>query len=343
MDFGPPPTPEFLAEDRYNDIFIDCTATFVLCFVCVILRLLSTRPARRSLWLDDGAAVLALIFAIGQYVGILYQRKLGFGKHIQAAILIDPNVAANFLKLTLSLEFVYISAITCVRFCILFFLWRIFGPTSMRKYLVTLLVVCGLLALTNYIGAALNCFRVNNTFDPNDLAKKCIDSHKFYVAIAIFNCVIDFSLMLLPVPYVLRLQISQRRKWMVVCSFAVAGLTCILSAIKVDVIINKFSTADPTWETLDLMKWSSLEIFCGIVAVCMPTFRPLLLWVWVRTPFHTPKTSQVSQVPDRTKASGHIYLADMGGESQSRLAQPAEARSLPIEEWESDEIDPRGK
>lgn len=52
-------TPEYLSQNKYPNFFASCTIAFAVCMSCIALRVLSSRMARKSLWLDDYAVIVA--------------------------------------------------------------------------------------------------------------------------------------------------------------------------------------------------------------------------------------------------------------------------------------------
>ena len=57
----PPPTPEFLAADRWNEFFVPATVTFALSCTALVLRFTAALVARKKLWFDDYFAIIAAV------------------------------------------------------------------------------------------------------------------------------------------------------------------------------------------------------------------------------------------------------------------------------------------
>jgi isoprenylcysteine carboxyl methyltransferase (ICMT) family protein YpbQ len=53
---------------------------------------------------------------------------------------------------------------------------------------------------------------------------KCIDTILFFVANSISNCIIDFLVIVLPIPEILKLQVSRSKKWGLCGIFLLGGM-----------------------------------------------------------------------------------------------------------------------
>jgi len=85
----------------------------------------------------------------------------------------------------------------------------------------------------------------------------------------------------------------------------------IVSIIRVKALVSVSTSENVTWDNYPAMLWSRLEINCGIICICMPTLRLVLVRL-----FPTPDNSN--------QASGDAYKRSRisrGGNKPSRMAQ----------------------
>lgn len=69
-------------------------------------------------------------------------KDLRFGRHIAVAMMtVGPDVIPRFFKSVLGMELLYAMTITSCKWSIIALLWRIFGKTKMRVYLMVLLLI----------------------------------------------------------------------------------------------------------------------------------------------------------------------------------------------------------
>ncbi|KAF2463888.1 uncharacterized protein BDR25DRAFT_319620 [Lindgomyces ingoldianus] len=300
--------PDYFTANRFNDVFIPATVTFAIATTCVCLRFIAGWISKRPLWYDDyfaGITGLTVKKACGVaiYSVVGTWRGMGFGRHIGAAMIIHPTVIKDFMTSIFVLELLYTTAISTAKLSIIAFLWRIFGKTSMRYILVGLLCFTLSWFIAILFTSIFSCVPVNAFWDITITDKRCIDTYKFYVGITFPNMLCDFIITLVPAPYVWNLQVSLKQKLLITFTLFFGGFTSIISAVRLANIFNNFSLADPTWDSVTLMKWTAVEVFCAITSVCLPTFRPLLRWATG----HSLATAAEASRPSRSGGSKNFF------------------------------------
>jgi hypothetical protein len=95
------------------------------------------------------------------------------------------------------------------------------------------------------------------------------------VAFGVLNIVTDWFILFLPIPVVWGLQLERRAKWSISSLFAVGFFTCIISIVRLFYSRRVDNTTDPSWDYVHISLISSIECAAGILAACMPTWRPL--------------------------------------------------------------------
>ncbi|KAM0080834.1 hypothetical protein ACKRZS_007003 [Fusarium odoratissimum] len=107
----------------------------------------------------------------------------------------------------------------------------------------------------------------------------CIDVGQFFVILAIINLFTNVIVLLIPVPEVLKLQMSREKKGAVFGVLALGGLVCIASAVRVYYLDVFSKAADNTWAMGTVAIWSSVEPSMGIVSACLPSFKSFLRYL----------------------------------------------------------------
>jgi hypothetical protein len=102
----------------------------------------------------------------------------------------------------------------------------------------------------------------------------CINFQAAIVAFGIINIVTDWWILALPIPIVMALSLERRTKWSICSLFLVGGVVCVLSIIRL-LYAKRFESGDPSWEFSTISTISTAECSLGILAACMPTWRPL--------------------------------------------------------------------
>jgi hypothetical protein len=103
---------------------------------------------------------------------------------------------------------------------------------------------------------------------------KCLNFRIVIVAFGVINIITDWWILALPIPVVMGLSLQRRTKWSICSLFLVGGVVCILSIVRL-LYANHGESYDPSWDFSPLSTISTAECALGILAACMPTWRPL--------------------------------------------------------------------
>ncbi|KAL0262019.1 hypothetical protein SLS55_003454 [Diplodia seriata] len=264
--------------------------------------------AKKPLSWDDWLAFVAAVNTVGVFIGTMLWLRFGLGRHSAAVMQDDPKDVSRFFQTILANEIMYTTALACARLSLVAFFYRIFGVSSMRYFLhgfvfviiswaiatvrVLSLKMCFtlLIAFRQYVPSIRTCWPIASFWDGTN--QNCIDIFKFYVGVAIGGIVTDFGLMVLPIPYIWRLNVPRYQKVLVVCTLVFGGFACFVTIIRL-VKITQLDLSDPTWGTVDLMIWTGLEVYwyvpippliqsvmlnvsSAVICCCLPTLRPLV-------------------------------------------------------------------
>jgi hypothetical protein len=84
----------------------------------------------------------------------------------------------------------------------------------------------------------------------------------------------------------------------------------VVSIVRLKFLVHFANSADPTWSQLDTILWSDIEINVGVICVCMPSMRVILVRIFPKAFGSTRNTSN----KDRAKCgSRRGYKAESGG------------------------------
>lgn len=141
----------------------------------------------------------------------------GLGKHYET---LSPNDQALAWKLLFSEYLPYDMGITLTKLSVIFFYLRVFEVNdSFRKvlWLTGLLVISWMLfALFSTI---FQCKPISKSWLPLEPGT-CINIYQWWLGSAISSLIIDFIILLLPVPMLLNLQMQASRKFLIMVVFA---------------------------------------------------------------------------------------------------------------------------
>ncbi|KAF6826119.1 integral membrane protein [Colletotrichum plurivorum] len=262
----------FRAESRANEVFTIHLIFFFLAIISVIARLAAARVSARRITWDDWLAFLSLFFVIGVFAGTMLWLRFGLGRHEIVVQEEDPMNIVRFYQTIFANEIMYPLSLSSARLSLVVLYHRIFGLFNARYWLYGLQAFIVAWAIYATLPLILACHPVSNFWTTH---KNCVDISKIYISIAVGSIVTDFILILLPMPYAARLRMSWYKKALLLMSFVFGGFNCFITIIRL-VKVSNFDYKDPTWGTVDLMIWTGLEAYCGVICCCLPTLRPLL-------------------------------------------------------------------
>ncbi|KAL2884411.1 hypothetical protein SGCOL_000357 [Colletotrichum sp. CLE4] len=276
--FGPPPDDLDISESsvtRNNAAVIILAA---LASVAVVLRLMARFLQGHSLKADDWA-ILASLLLVGATVGLsIAGGAYGAGNHVWS---FTPLNLTQVFKILYAYTFIYGTACAATKISILLFYQRIFllSTASSPSFKISLTLGYVLsIAYPIIIWATMANACSPISFYWNQFVGeqgKCIDINTFYLALAIINMVNDVIVLLIPIPQILKLQMSGRKK-AAVCSIMLLGsFVCVASIVRITYLSTFSHALDITWQMGPVFIWSAIEPSIAIVSACLPHLAPL--------------------------------------------------------------------
>ncbi|KAJ5988612.1 hypothetical protein N7481_003822 [Penicillium waksmanii] len=200
--------------------------------------------------------------------------RYGYGRRF-ALIEADVTKVTMLLKLDFVLEISYLISLASIKisFCLLYL--KVFSITKLRwlYYLVIVIVTCQF--IEELFVVIFQCSPVSKFFHPTTVAGSCIDLYVFYFISFATRLATDILLFLLPIPHVLRLQMPFGVKAGLVVMFGLGLLVCVTSIVRVAYI--RHFEKDLTWDLVEALNWSSIEVCIAILIACIPSFRNLVV------------------------------------------------------------------
>jgi hypothetical protein len=293
-------------EHNYVSVLI---AFFVLAAVAVLLRLVARVKARVPMWWDDliiGFSFLGcLVFTV---LGYTIKDK-GLGTDIWA---VPHDNVTLILKRLFFLFLLYITSRDFVRLSILLFYQRIFGqiPVVRRLIQVTFGVVlaCWLSFAFVIIFGCKPMDHFWKGWDGEDEGH-CVSNHVLFWSGAAIVTAIDAWIMIFPLPFIVRLKFSLRKKILTAVMFSFGIFVVIVSCYRMSTISNFTLSKNPTYDFVEVGIWSGLELYVGIICACLPHLHSLLKPVYAWVGVMSGKSTQNSSGP-----SGGV--GSSGGSSQ---------------------------
>ena len=217
---APPPgvLPNFIDPVTLADSIVAvCAATSVLAVILLCMRLYSTTKITRSASYDDAASVIALILSLC-YAGLIISTRdntrHGWDFPISA-------YTSSFAKIVFTEQIFAALSLLFSKASILLLLFRLFGPTRWFRYMVYLgLAWVTVICLVSVIVASVLCApRRDEHFEDLAVAKRCTHESTWAVVQGTSDVVVDFYIIYLPIPMLMKLNMGFQRKLGVMAIF----------------------------------------------------------------------------------------------------------------------------
>ncbi|KAI9834034.1 MAG: hypothetical protein M1819_003319 [Sarea resinae] len=242
-----PPTrqPEFLA--------IQITFTSVAVII-VGLRVFTRRHYRKIFGADDwvimAATLLAIVGTVTECSGIAG----GTGLHYWD---VPPNVNPAFAQK--------------VRFGLIYYLAYQGNGT-----------LCTAFALGALFAGIFQCSPVRKTWLGHLVqGGKCFDQYLYFKLVSVINIILDFVVLLLPMPILLRLNMPWKQRIALALVFGIGLFACVSSIIRLAVWFtvsdNLRQNPDATWNRVRISDWSCIEYTTGLICASLPHLKPLIV------------------------------------------------------------------
>ncbi|EFQ89000.1 hypothetical protein P3342_009549 [Pyrenophora teres f. teres] len=294
--------PDRYKGDKFVAIGITGCAVAVTAFV---LRMLASvgKKGRQVSW-DDFTMGIVVLLNIPPTVFTYYLVKNGLGRDIWT--LTDVQIT-NVLKFYFMGEIFYVVALGISKISILFFYLRVFPAKSFRVLTYSVMGVSAAYTIAFFFATTMQCWPISQAWTQWDGLHKgrCNNIHlQGWIAAAI-NIALDVVVMILPMKHLAALNMSLKKKIMVMSMFSVGIFVVFVSAIRLYSLIHFASTENITWNYVDAGIWSLIEINVSIICGCMPAHRLLIVKLWPKMRANLASSMNVS-----TKKSTNVSTTD---------------------------------
>ncbi|OAF99007.1 uncharacterized protein CC84DRAFT_1191485 [Paraphaeosphaeria sporulosa] len=278
------------------------TAGIGLAVLSFILRMAACLKGRSISW-DDAAMALVVALAIPPAAFGFMLIDNGLGRDMWT--LKDYQIT-NVLFYYFMGEIFYILALGFSKISILFFYLRVFPAREFRMQIYGVMALCGAYTIAFFFATTFQCIPVSLAWTQWDglHAGKCNDIHlQGWVAAAI-NILLDVIVMVLPLKHLAGLNMTLKRKLMVMSMFSVGAIVIFTSAMRLYSLVHFANSHNITWDYVEAGYWSLIEVDVSIICGCMPAHRMLIARAWpkIKLTFHSTKGNSMNS-KDFTAAS----------------------------------------
>ncbi|KAF2792104.1 hypothetical protein K505DRAFT_388011 [Melanomma pulvis-pyrius CBS 109.77] len=256
----------------------------LLAGVAVLARFWSRRRKNMKWRMDDWILIPALLLCIANAIVMLVAATNGnLGRLMPLGPngfpIVNPDFE-TFQKCIYANKIISTLSIAVTRYAILLFYNRIFIGHSFNISVWVLYVLNGAWGIAYTLLFVFSCIPISDTWKAAHGAtnRHCVPLLPIKIY-AIASILIDVSMLLIPWPQIVRLNISRREK---VAVLAIFGLGALVLAVAIGKCIEFFSVISKiskdhqiTFDEAPTMYWTIPETCMAVVCACLPTLRPL--------------------------------------------------------------------
>ncbi|WQF88438.1 Putative extracellular membrane protein, CFEM [Colletotrichum destructivum] len=301
---------------RFSKIFaigLPLITTLVVALRCVARLQVASR-----LWWDDWTALMALGFLIVMSGLGLANSNLGFGYHYWD---IDPGNGKMILQIFYAQQLLYIFVQVFAKASISCFYSRVFTNKRFQLAIKCFLVFLFSHGLMFLLLLAFQCVPVRSIWD-RSINGRCFDTAAISYGGAACSILEDFILILMPLPELLKLKLSKRKKSALVFMFGIGSFACIASMVRLKYLVTFVHSFDVTWDNVNLVVWSSIELNLAIICGSLPALRSL--FKKIPALLKTVKSSaegEKSRADQRRQSATVIAMSDASDNSNGQSSK----------------------
>lgn len=123
------------------------------------------------------------------------------------------------------------------------------------------------------------CFPVSSIWESwkgNFGSYKCLDVNLMTIVVAANLIGQDVVILLLPLPLLVQLNMTWRKKVSIILMFSLGIFVVITSAIRLEYLVVMARTTNPTYDYTDVIIWTGLEVDISVIVACLPAIRSWL-------------------------------------------------------------------
>ncbi|PYH35668.1 uncharacterized protein BO87DRAFT_457846 [Aspergillus neoniger CBS 115656] len=255
----------------------------ILSTIAIVLRFISRRIGRVRWGRDDTLIVLAWVATMAFFVIMIVDvRYGGTGLHVAYIMETDPTQSVVFSKLIIAVSIVWCVSTALSKLTILSLYITLFGINKSARYACYL---TGAIVIGYSVGGFSACFAVcrplKALWDTN-VKGTCFDLNMLLRWIRLPNIVSDIAIMIIPIPYVLKLQVTGRVRLGLIVTFLFGSVGFIFGVICWSEYLKTDAVADKTWSAIYIFVWSDVEAGMYFIATCFLAYQPLVNRIWSR-------------------------------------------------------------
>ncbi|KAK2605492.1 hypothetical protein N8I77_008325 [Diaporthe amygdali] len=273
------PTPNYTNPERRGPAATIVVSVLLgLVTLILIVRIYTRVRISRGFGLDDVLIILAYIpttaFAVLAFIAMW---KFGWGTHVWD---LPIELTKPSLQISLANQLLFDLATSLTKLSMLALIYRVVSADNSRYRYVVLALATVVLTdgLIFFFITTFQCRPVSDYWTISFTPQKCINEELHLLAAGCINTTTDFLIVLLPIPYVVRLKLPRKQQLIIVSLFT--GGLFVTAAGAVRTYVFHITLTDPsrdlTWNAFTIIIVSALELYIGIICASVPAIKPFV-------------------------------------------------------------------
>ncbi|RYP39192.1 hypothetical protein DL767_002300 [Monosporascus sp. MG133] len=240
----------------------------ILTTLCIGLRFYSRRWKRQGILTSDWLILIAWAFGTSLTVVEIYGVAVKAIGHPLGATIEDPR------SIELAYLLIGIATLGLIKLSVCFLYWQLFAKIMFRRFLIVWMVIIAAWATSFVLAGLLECgSHLKALFgQPQEYLDHCGSAIPSGWAMVGSDVATDLITLIIPIPVVLKLQMSTQKKILTLFTFMIGALSVGASVAKAYIYI--MATLNPILTGISI--WNLIEVQVGIIAACGPTLRAIL-------------------------------------------------------------------
>ncbi|KAF2245034.1 hypothetical protein BU26DRAFT_434462 [Trematosphaeria pertusa] len=195
--------------------------------------------------------------------------------------------------MSLAAEIIYNAAIPFIKVSILLLYHRIFPQQWLNRALLWLGSFILAYSIAQIFADIFQCIPVDSLWgaSPN---RYCINYPLLIKICGVINILTDVAILALPMPSLLKLNLSASRKRLLMITFSIGGIACVGAIVRLFYVDKIGNSYDATWDYGIPALVANVELCVGVLAANLPTYRPLI--TTITSSRHATDTRRTPQV-----------------------------------------------
>ncbi|KAH7305925.1 CFEM domain-containing protein [Stachybotrys elegans] len=265
-------------RDRAAELINVTVSMAVLSGLFVLIRFVyKIFYAQMDLGLDDWMVLATVVFIVPSAAITLHgTTPNGLGRDIWT---LQPVQITHLLMFFYNMAYLYFIQCTLLKLSIIAFYMRIFPAQGVQRVLWGTFIFTAIWGITFVFTTIFQCKPINYFWTKWDGLHEghCADANAITWVHAALSITLDFWSLLIPMWQLRKLHLHWKKKIPVALMFCLGTFITVVSIIRLQSLIHFAATSNVSWEFYDISLWSTIEICVGIITICLPTLRIILV------------------------------------------------------------------